>query len=531
MSVEFLARLQFAFTISFHYFYPPMSIGLSIILVLMEAIWIKTRNPLYHNMARFWTRIFALSFAIGVPTGIVMEFEFGTNWSTYSRFVGDVFGSPLAAEGIFAFFLESGFLAILLFGWDRVGPKLHFLSTCMVALGSHFSAIWIVVANSWMQTPAAYHLVRQSVGPDGTLLMLPNGTVAETPLPPDYVFHSGDRVRAVVESFWGMVFNPSSMQRLCHVVLGAWLTGAFVVLSISAYYLLRRRHLEFARASMKVALAFGCITSLLQLVSADATARGVAVNQPVKLAALEGVWQTRPYVPLGIVGFASWTRDAQGQIVGGTTTDLNMPGMLSILVSGNFTHPFLAAQTVVPGLLQIPSDQFILARHPGATPDQLPTLRATYWPNVPVVYQTYHLMIAIGMALIGITLAGVFLWWRGLLWKTDLPITRWYLCLLVPSVLLPQIANQAGWYTAELGRQPWIVYNLLKTSDSFSQAVKANEIVISIVGFGLVYVLLFILFIYLLNAKIHHGPSSMEQSSALPEKWDYTTQRGHIADV
>jgi cytochrome d ubiquinol oxidase subunit I len=374
-----------------------------------------------------------------------------------------------------------------------------------------------------MQTPAAYHLVR--------LTPQANGTVLETPLPADYIYNPGDRVRAVVESFWGMVFNPSSMQRLSHVVLGAWLTGAFVVLSISAYYLLKRRHLEFARASLKVALTFGCITSLLQLVSADATARGVAQHQPVKLAALEGVWQTRPEVPLGVVGFASWTRDAQGNIVGGTTTDINMPGMLSILVSGNFTHPFLAAQTVVPGLLQIPSDDFILARHPGATAAQIPALRATYWPNVPVVYQTYHLMIAIGMALIGITLAGVFLWWRGMLWNTNLAITRWYLCLLVPSVLLPQIANQAGWYTAELGRQPWIVYNLLKTSDSFSQAVKANEIVVSIVGFGLVYILLFILFIYLLNAKIQHGPSTMEQSTALPEKWDYANARGHIADA
>ena len=531
MSVDFLARLQFAFTVSFHYFYPPMSIGLSILLVLMESLWLKTKNPLYHNMARFWTRIFALTFAIGVPTGIVMEFEFGTNWSTYSRFVGDVFGSPLAAEGIFAFFLESGFLAILLFGWDRVGPRLHFFATCMVALGSHFSAIWIVVANSWMQTPAAYHLVRQSVKPDGTLLTLPNGSLVETPLPLDYVYIPGDRVRAVVDSFWGMVFNPSSMQRLTHVVLAAWLTGVFVVLSISAYYLVRRRHLEFARASMKVALAFGCVTAGLQMLSADATARGVAEHQPVKLAAMEGLWQTGPEAPLGIIGTASWVRDAQGNKIGVQTTDLHIPGMLSILVSGNFTHPFDASKTVVPGLDQLPSDQFILQRHPNATPVQLPALRAQYWPPVPALYQVYHLMVGAGVAIVALCVVGAFLWWRGLLWNTDLLITRCYLWLLVPSVLLPQIANQAGWYTAELGRQPWIVYNLLKTSDAFSKSVKEGEIIVSIIGFGLVYVLLFILFIYLLNAKIHHGPTEMEQSSALPEKWDYSIQRNHIADA
>lgn len=401
----------------------------------------------------------------------------------------------------------------------------------MVALGSHFSAIWIVVANSWMQTPAAYHLVRQSVKPDGTLLTLPNGSLVETPLPLDYVYIPGDRVRAVVDSFWGMVFNPSSMQRLTHVVLAAWLTGVFVVLSISAYYLVRRRHLEFARASMKVALAFGCVTAGLQMLSADATARGVAEHQPVKLAAMEGLWQTGPDAPLGIIGTASWVRDAQGNKIGVQTTDLHIPGMLSILVSGNFTHPFDASKTVVPGLDQLPSDQFILQRHPNATPVQLPALRAQYWPPVPALYQVYHLMVGAGVAIVALCVVGAFLWWRGLLWNTDLLITRCYLWLLVPSVLLPQIANQAGWYTAELGRQPWIVYNLLKTSDAFSKSVKEGEIIVSIIGFGLVYVLLFILFIYLLNAKIHHGPTEMEQSSALPEKWDYSIQRNHIADA
>ena len=213
MDVLTLSRIQFGATIAFHYIYPPLSIGLGIMLVLMEGAWLKTGNNLYHQMARFWTKVFALTFAIGVATGIVMEFEFGTNWATYSRFVGDVFGSALAAEGIFAFFLESGFLAVLLFGWDKVGRKLHFFSTCMVALGAHFSAVWIVVANSWMQTPAGYHIVGE-----------------------------GMHARAEITDFWQLVFNPSMLDRLFHTICGAWCAGAFLVVSVSAWYLLKGKH-------------------------------------------------------------------------------------------------------------------------------------------------------------------------------------------------------------------------------------------------------------------------------------------------
>src|SRR3974390_681575 len=258
-----LSRIQFTLTISFHYVYPPMSIGLGVMLVLMEGMWLKTQKPIYHQMAKFWTKVFALTFAIGVATGIVMEFEFGTNWATYSRYVGDVFGSALAAEGIFAFFLESGFLAVLLFGWDRVGPKVHFLATCMVCFGAHFSAIWIVVANSWMQTPAGFHIVGE-----------------------------GLKARAEITDFWQLVFNPSSMARLLHVLCGAWQAGAFLVVSVSAWYLLKKRHEEFARASLRVGLCVGLAASLLQLVSGHSSARGVAKNQPVKLAAFEGLYET-----------------------------------------------------------------------------------------------------------------------------------------------------------------------------------------------------------------------------------------------
>ena len=229
MDVVLLSRIQFALTIMFHYLFPPLTIGMGVVLVYLEGRYLKTREPIYETAARFWTKIFALNFAVGVATGIVMEFEFGTNWAVYSRFVGDVFGSALAAEGIFAFFLESGFLAVLVFGWDRVGPRMHFFSTLMVSLGSIFSSIWIVVANSWQQTPAGYHLV--VVGRGGA-----------------------DHLRAEITSFWELVFNPSTIQRLVHVWLGAFVLGAFFIMSISAWYLLKRRHEAFARRSFSGAL-------------------------------------------------------------------------------------------------------------------------------------------------------------------------------------------------------------------------------------------------------------------------------------
>src|SRR3954470_24744899 len=217
--VFLLSRIQFALTIMFHYIFPPLSIGLGAIMVIMEGMYLRTGDLRYHAMTRFWSKIFAVNFAMGVATGIVMEFQFGTNWAAYSRYVGDVFGSALAAEGIFAFFLESGFLAVLVFGWDRVGKRMHFLATVMVAFGSIFSAVWIVVANSWMHTPAGFEIV------DG---------------------------RAVITDFWAMVFNPSSMNRLVHVLLGSFIQGAFFVTSISAYYILRNRHLDFAKSSFSI---------------------------------------------------------------------------------------------------------------------------------------------------------------------------------------------------------------------------------------------------------------------------------------
>ena len=440
MDVLTLSRIQFGLTIGFHYLYPPLSIGLGVMLVLMEGLWLKTKNPLYHQMARFWTKVFALTFAIGVATGIVMEFEFGTNWATYSRFVGDVFGSALAAEGIFAFFLESGFLAVLLFGWDKVSRKVHFFSTCMVCLGAHFSAVWIIVANSWMQTPAGYHIVTH----DGV-------------------------ARAEITNFWAMVFNPSSMDRLFHVLCGAWQTGAFLVVSVSAWYVLKKRHLDFARASLRVGLTVGLIASLLQLVSGDSSAREVAKYQPAKLAAFEGLYHTTNDAPLTLVGYV----DEKDQKVVG----LQWPGLLSFLVAHN-------TQATVTGL-----DAF--------APDDRPPVEASF------VF--FHGMVGVGFTMIAIAMLGCFYSWRKVLFEK-----RWLLWILVFSVLGPQIANQLGWFAAEVGRQPWIVYGLMRTPEGLSKILTANVVLTSLILFTFIYFLLFSVFIYLLNDKIQHGPDEQD---------------------
>ena len=433
-----LSRIQFAMTIMFHYLFPPLSIGLGLFLVISEGLYLKTKKKLYEDMTRFWVKIFGLIFALGVASGIVMEFQFGTNWAVYSRYVGDVFGSALAAEGIFAFFLESGFLAILLFGWDKVKPRTHFLATVLVAAGAHFSAVWIVVANSWQQTPAGYHIVQAANG-----------------------------FRAEITSFWEMVFNPSSLDRISHVYMGAWQAAAFCVLSVSAWYLLRNKHREFAMASMKIAVVIAVVASLLQLATGHSSAATMAETQPAKLAAFEGHYELS--APAGLYLFG-WVDEDSEEVTG-----LAIPGMLSWLVHFDTEAP-------VTGLGAFPPEDR---------------------PPVNVVFQSYHLMVGIGMLLIMLAVVAGFTTWRGSLWRM-----RWFLWILVFSVLLPQAANQLGWLSAEVGRQPWIVYGLLRTREAVSESVGTGEIWGSLIMFGLIYLLLFVLFVYLLNEKIQHGPGS-----------------------
>jgi len=448
----FLARLQFAITVAFHYLFPPLTIGLGLQMVIMEGLYLRTKDRQYEAMARFWTRIFGLIFAMGVASGIVMEFQFGTNWATYSRYVGDIFGSALAAEGIFAFFLESGFLAVLVFGWDRVSPPMHFFSTLMVSLGSIFSAIWIIVANSWQQTPAGFHLVGEGL----------------------------DR-RAEVTDFWGVVFNPSTLDRLGHTLVGAFILGGFFVMSVSAYYLLRNRHVEFAKKCLGIALPFATVFSLLALVSGHSNARMVARHQPSKLAAFEGHFRTTGSgTPLYLFGAAS---EEEQRVKYG----LAIPGLLSWLVYGDARRPVPALDdpNIVPG---------------GVPPGR--TVR-DYWPPVNAVFQTYHAMVALGLLFIALTLAACVLWWRGRLYQT-----RWMLWILVFAVAGPMIANQLGWAAAELGRQPWIVWGLLLTRDAVSKAVSGAEVLASLVLFGLIYLLLLAVWLYVLDHKIRTGPEA-----------------------
>ena len=443
METEILARIQFAFTVAFHYIYPPLSIGLGLILVIMEGMYLKTGLQHYKQMTQFWIKVFALIFGIGVATGIVMEFEFGTNWAAYSKYVGDIFGSALAAEGIFAFALESGFLGILLFGWHRVSPKVHYFSTIMVFLGSMFSAVWIVVANSWQQTPAGFHIVGE-----------------------------GMKARAEITDFWAMVFNPSSMDRLTHVWIGSFLSGAFLVLSVNAYYILRKKHLEIAKPSFKIALFIATFFSFAQLATGHKSADGVAVNQPAKLAALEGHYDSSAAADMYLLG---WVDNKSQQVTG-----LKIPGGLSFLLHQDFKKP-------VTGLNAF-------------EPNNRPT-------QVNAIFQVYHIMIAIGMFLIALTAYASWLLYKGKLFEQ-----KWLMHVFAWSVFLPQIANQAGWFAAEMGRQPWVVYGLLRTSDALSRTVKANQIVFSLILFGLVYLTLFALFIYLLNKKIKHGPVSAHET-------------------
>ncbi len=471
LDVVVLSRIQFALTIMFHYLFPPLTIGLGIIIAYLEgmSLWKKDRS--YLDAARFWTGIFGINFALGVATGIVMEFEFGTNWATYSRFVGDVFGSALAAEGIFAFFLESGFLAILVYGHDKVSPAFHFFSACMVALGSIFSSIWITVANSWQQTPAGHQIVQMTR--DGQPWFIDGEPI----------------MRAEIVDFWAMVFNPSTVHRLIHVWLGCFIMGAFLVLSISAWYLLRRTHEDFSKKSFKGALFLALFSCLAMFVSGHFQAKMVYEHQPAKLAAFEGHFETGP-ASMSLLGIP----DEENERI---HLNLAVPGGLSFLLHENFNEEVI-------GL-----DKF----------------SDTDRPPVTIPFFAYHIMIGVGVGLTLLTVASTFWLWRGTLFDR-----KWLLWIFVLSIIPAIVGNEAGWVATEVGRQPFIVYPPLKidesgerivddkgqftyeeglglrTSNAVSKAIKSEQVVTSIVMFGLIYSLLGMLWIFLLNRKIQHGP-------------------------
>lgn len=442
MDAVLLARAQFALTIMFHFLFPPLTIGLAFLIALIETARWRTGNDLYRRMSDFWLKVFAVNFVVGVASGIVMEFQFGTNWASYSRFVGDIFGAPLAAEGVLAFFLESGFLGLLLFGRKRISSFVRWLAATMVWLGSTLSAFWIIVANSWMQTPAGFRLV------DG---------------------------RAELTDFAAAVFNPSTLERYTHTVAAAWVSGSFLMAAIAAWLFLHGRRTDVARASLNLGLLVALASSLLVFATGDRHAKQVARTQPAKFAAMEGLYTTERGAPLILFALPpsqEGRRDAP---------ELLVTNFTSFLAFGNFQAP-------VQGLNEFPPDQ---------------------WPPVAVTFLSFHNMVILGNLMLLIAVIGIVQVWRRRV-ETSRPTLR---AIFWGGLALPTMAIQLGWMAAEVGRQPWIVYGLMRTQHGVSKVVSAPEILTSIVLFGVIYLLLGAAWIYLLRREVMHGP----EGEPLPE--------------
>jgi cytochrome bd ubiquinol oxidase subunit I len=451
VDAETLSRIQFAGTASFHFIYPPLSMGLGMMLIFIGIAYVRTKDLKWRQLAFFWTQIYGLIFAMGVATGIVQEFEFGMNWAAYSRLVGNVFGSLLAAEGVFAFFLEGGFLGLMLFGGSRLGPRMWLGATCVVVFAAHFSALWIIMANSWMQTPAGYELVTE-----------------------------GGVQKAEMTNFLDVMFTPSFLSHILHVWAASWTAGAALVLSVSSYYILRNRHVELAHAAFKIAIPFFAVMAVTNLVFFGARqAIEVTDNQPVKLAAMEGLFDDESCARLYIVGWV----DESAQ----TTTGISIPCLLSFLAYQDF-------DATVQGLNSFPEDN---------------------WAPVNLTFQVYHYMFDLAMvfAALGVVAAGLYYWKQKLFqWHW----LRWLMWVIVVLPVFTGTAIIAGWWTAEVGRQPWIVWELMKTEDGVSSNLTSSMMWASIGMFVVLYTLLFILFVYLLNARIHKGPQPLEELEAGP---------------
>jgi cytochrome d ubiquinol oxidase subunit I len=439
----FLSRVQFAFTISFHIIFPSFTIGLASWLAALEFQWLRTGQPIYRNLFRFWVKVFAVSFGLGVVSGIVMSYQFGTNWSRFSEFAGNVVGPLIAYEVITAFFLEAAFLGIVLFGWEKVGDRLHFLATCMVALGTLLSAFWILSANSWMQTPAGHEIQ--------------NGI-------------------AVPVDWWRIVFNPSFPNRFAHMVMACYLTTAFAVAGMSAWMILRAREeppekVEGARRSLSMALWFAAVFAPVQIVLGDLHGLNVLKEQPTKLSAIEANWETRAGAPL--VLFA-WPDEKAEE----NRYEVAIPKLGSYIL----THDLGG---VVPGLKDVPPDR-----------------RPPVWP----VFFAFRIMVAIGFAMLGLALWSLWLRRKGGLFEN-----RWFLnaaMLMTPSGFG---AILFGWYTAEIGRQPYVVYGLLRTADAVSPVTK-GAVTASLITFVVVYAFVFGFGSYYLAKLLRKGPEPLEEA-------------------
>jgi len=437
----FIHRIHFAFTITFHYLFPQLTMGLAPLIVAFKTMGLRTDNPIYDDAARFWTKIFGINFVAGVVTGIPMEFQFGTNWSRFSQITGGVIAQPLAMEGVFSFFLESAFLGLFLFGERRLGRKGHWWAAFMVFVGSWLSGFFIVAANAWMQHPVAY-------------TRLPDGSFQ-------------------VNSFWGVLANPWALLQYAHVMSGAVITGAFVMCAIGAFYVLSRRHPESGEIFLRTGIVAGIIACCFQIFpSGDLHGKYMAQHQPVTTAAAEALFHSEAGAPLVIIG----QPDVEHQKI---DNPIIVNSALSFLIYGT-------PAAVVKGLDQFPQDQ---------------------WPtNIPLLYFAYHVMAGLGTLFVAIMAVSAFL-----LWKRRLFQTKWMLWVLMLAAPFPYIANMAGWMTAEVGRQPWLVYGLLRTPAGYSNNVSAGNGIFTLLGFMGMYALLSVFYLFLLRLTIERGPGGPEE--------------------
>jgi cytochrome d ubiquinol oxidase subunit I len=442
MDALLIDRLQFAFTISFHYLFPQLTMGLALLIVILKYLAIKKKSEHYNKAARFWAKIFGINFAVGVVTGIPMEFQFGTNFAKFSTFAGGVIGQTLAMEGMFAFFLESSFLGLFLFGEKKLGQAGHFIAAIFVFLGSWLSGYFIVATDAWMQHPVGYAL-----SPDGSVYLT---------------------------SFWQFVLNHWAIKQYIHNMTGAVVTGAFVMISVGAYYLLAKREIEYGKTFIRIGTIAGLMASLLiAFPTGDWESKNVAYNQGEKFAAMEGLFETRQGAELVIIGQPDMEKLK-------LDNPLHVPKLLSFLTYNRWNAE-------IKGMDAYPKDHL---------PD-----------NIPLLYYCYHIMVGLGTIFIVVMLLSGFLLWRKKLFES-----RWALWILLLSFPFPYIANTAGWMTAEVGRQPWLVYGLMRTSEGISPTVSAGNGLFTLLGFLGMYLVLGVLFLFLVIRTINNGPSLTTES-------------------
>lgn len=437
-------RLQFAFTISYHYLFPQLTMGLALLIVVLKAIGLRTGDEKWNDAARFWIRIFGINFAMGVVTGIPMEFQFGTNWARFTEIAGGIVGQTLAMEGMFAFFLESTFLGLLVFGERRLSPRAHFLTAIALFVGSWLSGYFIVATNAFMQHPVGHEM-----SPDGTLHLV---------------------------DFWAFVLNPWAAAQYAHTMMGSVVTASFVMAAVGAYYVLRDVHTKHARIFLRMGVAAGLISSVVvAFPTGDVQAKLVAEHQPVSLAAMEGRFHSGEMAELNVIGQPNVPERR-------LDNPIPIPGALSFLAYGHF-------QSNVRGLDAFPEDT---------------------WPdNIELLYYAFHMMVGLGTLFILLMGTSAFLAWRKRLERSR-PVL-WALMLAFP---FPYIANTAGWMTAELGRQPWLIYNILRTADGSSPEVHAGTALFTLIGFVGLYFVLGLLFLFLVGREISHGPRPLTRKDS-----------------